>query len=317
MKRALSLGSVLALSLSLAACQTADIGQSSSSSSASSSVQPRMAMAEGMLQKAGVGIFMEGTHHLVTETNEELLLKSGTLNLDLYVDEKVRVSGEVSATVEAGGMIMDVESIETMSDADLPEVLEESSSSIISVASSSRPLPEYSSSARSLVSSVSVAKSSLAPSASSVAVASSSTAIPTASSSAGIGSDRGASVTAMAKAQVDATNFRFQYCNDHIGFCIPYHRNWYFQSSGANISPYLWHVEFADLAIEEAGQGIIVLNLVSGSLEGSDGVAVDQGDFVVASHQWTANRHFEVTGPKELRAAVEFMAKGIEVYAQQ
>ncbi len=128
--------------------------------------------------------------------------------------------------------------------------------------------------------------------------------------------DANVSVKAMAKAQVDAANFKQTYCSSHIGFCMPYHRNWYFQSFGANVSPYLWHVEFSSQSVEEPGQGSIVVNLVAGALEGSEGAAVQQGDFVVASRQWTGNRHFEVSGPKELRAAVEFMANGLVVYEQ-
>ena len=73
----------------------------------------------------------------------------------------------------------------------------------------------------------------------------------------------------MAKATVDAANFNKQYCTGHIGFCIPVHRNWYFQSFGANLPPYLWHVEIADHEISQAGDGAIFVNLVSGDL-GSD-----------------------------------------------
>ena len=120
----------------------------------------------------------------------------------------------------------------------------------------------------------------------------------------------------MMKALVDSENFTKQYCSPHIGFCIPYHRNWYFQSFGANVSPYLWHVEIADHSVEEVGQGVIMVNLVSGGLPSSEseGVAVSQGDFVVTSRQWTGNRHFKISAPKELRAAVEYMANGLVVY---
>lgn len=118
----------------------------------------------------------------------------------------------------------------------------------------------------------------------------------------------------MAKATVDSANFTQTYCSSHIGFCIPYHRNWYFQSFGATISPYLWHVEVGDQPVEEAGQGVIMVNLMAGPLSGSEGVAVEQGDYVVAKRQWTGNRHFAVSAPTELRAAVEFMANGLTVY---
>ena len=118
----------------------------------------------------------------------------------------------------------------------------------------------------------------------------------------------------MSKAAVDSSSFTTKYCSGHIGFCLPLHKYWFFQSFGANVSPYLWHVEVSNQSVEEAGQGVIVINLVSGSYGGTEGVAIDQGDFVVAQRQWTGNRHFEISGPKELRAAVEYMANGIEVY---
>ena len=126
-----------------------------------------------------------------------------------------------------------------------------------------------------------------------------------------------ASIRAMAKVAVDATTFTTKYCSSHIGFCIPLHKYWFYQSFGANVSPNLWHVEVSDKSIDDAGQGVIMVNLVSGGLTGTEGVAVAQGDFVVASRQWTGNRHFEISGPAALKAAVEFMANGVEVYSAE
>ena len=130
------------------------------------------------------------------------------------------------------------------------------------------------------------------------------------------GRDNTASIKAMAKQSGDTTQFTSRYCTGHIGFCIPVHRNWYFQSFGANISPYLWHVEIADHAVEQEGDGIIIVNLVQGGLEGSEGVAVERGSFVVAEKQWTGKRHFAITAPRELKAAVEYMAGGLSVYEE-
>ena len=120
----------------------------------------------------------------------------------------------------------------------------------------------------------------------------------------------------MTKATVDSGNFSMQYCTGHIGFCIPYHRNWYFQSFGTNVDPWLWHVEFGNKAVENPGDGVIVVNLVTGALAAGEGegTAVTQGEFVVAQRSWTGNRHFEVSGPADLRAAVEYMAQNIGVY---
>ncbi len=278
--------------------------------SSSSSVAARMATAEGTLSKAGIGIYMEGTHRLVTESGQEMLLESSAITLDDYLDAQVAVTGEIRPTVEEGGIIMTVESIERSGDSLMPEILEEAVSSSSQSSSSAEAEEVASSSARPVVSSSAPRSSAPASSAAPVSSAAASSVAASAAPSVS------ASVNAMAKVKVDAANFNQKYCTSHIGFCIPYHRNWFFQSSGANVSPYLWHVEIADHAIENAGEGVIMVNLVSGALEGSEGVAVDQGDFTVASRQWTGNRHFEISGPKELRAAVEFIANGLSVYEE-
>ena len=119
----------------------------------------------------------------------------------------------------------------------------------------------------------------------------------------------------MSKATIDAANFREKYCNGSVAFCIPYHRNWYYKSAGASLSPYLWHVEFSDRAVQEVGDGVIIVNLVSGAIaEGGGGTVEERGDFVVATRQWTDGRHVEISAPKALGAAVEFMMNGLEVY---
>jgi hypothetical protein len=75
-------------------------------------------------------------------------------------------------------------------------------------------------------------------------------------------------------------------------------------------------VEVADFDVEELGQGVIIVNLVSGEMSGSENVAVEQGAYVVAQHQWTGGRHFEISGPKELKTAVEYMAANISTYQE-
>lgn len=282
-------------------------------SSSSSSVPGRIATAEGVISKAGIGIYMQGTHRLVTASGQEMLLESSILSLDEYLDARVAVTGEIRPTVEQGGMIMNVESIVRSDDSAAPEILEESTSSAAESSSISSQEDEVSTSSSSHPAAASSSRRSSAQLVSSAAMAASSIASSAVSSTA---PSTDASVIAMAKAKADSTTFTQQYCTNHIGFCIPYHKNWYFQSFGANVSPYLWHVEVADHAVENVGEGVIMINLVSGSLDGAEGVAVDQGDYVVASRQWTGNRHFEISGPKQLKASVEFMANGLSVYEE-
>ncbi len=316
MKR-LTLLSALLLAVPLVACRstapqqppvTGTVMSSSSSSSA------RSATVEGVLQKAGVGIFMQGSHRLQMDDGTFLLLESTAVRLDDYLDDRVIVTGTVQSTVEAGGMIMTVELIEAAESFLQPEVLVEggSMSSTPSSASSRRssPAPMSSPTASSPAPLPVFPPSS--PSSPSPTAPSSPASIP--SSAAPTGRDVSASIAAMARAAVNSSTFTTTYCSSHIGFCVPVHKYWFYTSFGASISPYLWHVEVSDQSIEEAGQGVIVVNLAAGALTGSEGVAIIQGDFAVASRQWTGNRHFEISGPKELKAAVEFMAHGIEVY---
>ncbi len=300
--------------------------------------------ADGIIQKAGISIYMEGTHQLMTDDGLTLLLESKAVDLDAYLDTRVRVIGTAKPTVEAGGHILDVVRVEALRERLAPEVLEEtgavvissseesssvsssssvesSMSSVLSSRSSSVVTSRSSSVNLSSFASVSVVSSSVSSSdSSSTSSASLSPSSSSSISSSSIASSSpaaaSASVTAMAKAKMDAGSFSQKYCTGHIGFCIPVHRNWFFKSFGANISPYLWHVEVSDVAIEEAGQGVIMVNLVSGALSASaaEGVAVSSGDFVVAQRQWTGNRHFEISAPAQLKAAVEVMANGVEVY---
>lgn len=308
--------------LALAACKPAvpadtPTPPAAASSSSAESSAPAMAMAEGKLAKVGIGIYMQGTHRLMTDLGQELLLQSSTLQLDDYVDLQVRVSGEVSPAVENGAMIMTVQTIERVeSSSSVMSSSEMSVSSTSSVASSSSSLTSSSSSISSLAA---MQASSVASSVRrSSSVASSAPAVSSRSSvSSAALSAVDASVTAMAKAKVDATNFTQKYCSSHIGFCIPVHRNWFYKSFGAASSS-LWQVEISDHETENAGEGVIFVRLVSGALQGAEGVAVEtEAGKVVASRQWTGNRHFEISGPAELKSAIEFIAAGLAVSEPQ
>lgn len=95
---------------------------------------------------------------------------------------------------------------------------------------------------------------------------------------------------------------------------MPVHRNWFYQSFGATVDPYLWHVEFGNTAVENVGDGVIIVNLVSGAFTGAESTAEVHGEFVIAQKAWTGNRHVEISGPKELQIAVEYMARSITEY---
>jgi len=273
----------------------------------------RRVAAEGTIQRAGISIYMEGTHQLVTAEGQIVLLQSAVINLDDYLDERVAVTGVARPTVEAGGTIVDVETVERLE----PDVLVESSSSSSSESSLSSVASVSSVTVISSVSSSRSSSSSKSSSSSSAAVSSIMSSIQaSASSSSASSTDRTAAVTAMARVAGDTASYNQKYCTSHIGFCVPIHKYWFYQSFGANVSPALWQVEIGNSEISVAGDGIILVRLMSGSLPAgeSEGTAVVDGSNAVAKRQWTGGRHFEVFGPAELKAAVEFMANGIEVY---
>lgn len=327
MKRLQLLSSIGLLTVLLASCNTGVAPEDRpaeevrSSSSISSPSMASSTVVEGMLEKAGIGIYMEGTHRLQMDDGTFLLLRSSDVRLDDYVDSRVSVTGQLQPTVEQGAMIMTVSAISRIEPSAMPEVLMESNEAGSSSPAAVADVEEPSSSSSSNSSIRPLVNPPRTPPASSSSSDVSTTVLvgidESESSSSSAASSQAAqptSLKAIAKESVDTGHFTTKYCSSYIGFCLPLHKNWYYQSFAANVAPYLWHVEVGNTAIEEAGQGVIIVNLVSGPLEGPEGVAVEQGDFVVASRQWTGNRHFEVTGPKDVRTAVEYMANGLEVY---
>lgn len=253
---------------------------------------------EGTLELAGISVYMEGTHRLIMDDGEFLLLESDAVDLNGYVGETVSVTGDVRSTVEAGGLIMDVTDIE------LSKV---QSSASVSSSSQARSMPS-SSAASSILSSQ---KSSLPPAPSSTM---SSQASFASSVSLGDAGQTSAKTQAMAKDDLATGQWTQQYCTSHIGFCIPVHRNWWFKSFGTTTS-YLWHVEVSPEELQGLGDGPLVINLAAGSIPDSDDAKIkEQGDFVVGLRSWTENRHFEITAPKELQSAVEYITKNLTAY---
>ena len=253
---------------------------------------------EGTLEPAGISIYMEGSHRLMLLGNDFLLLESEDVDLEAYEGELVSVFGDVRPTVEAGGQIMTVERIERLNQEESSASSsseEEESSSSVSVVTSSVQASVVSSAASSVVSSVAV-------------------------SSAGIGATDAVQARAalMAKDDTSPSLWTQQYCTSHIGFCIPVHKNWWFKSFGTTTN-YLWHVEMGPEELQNLGDGPLVLNLLSGSLEAkdvADGAVVTQGDYVVGYRAWTDNRHFEISGPANLKTAVTYMTKSLATYAE-
>lgn len=297
MKRSLSiLGFACALALTACFGGNAPVDNTVSSSAASSTPEVMEDVTyRGTVARAGISIYMEGTHRLILAGGDFLLLESDTLALDDYVDQEVSVRGDVRSTVEAGGMIMNVSEIA------LVETSSEAASSDTSSEASS--VAELSSSSDAVSS-----RSSAVPATSSA----SSTMPSSAASSVPVSDALNERTKAMAKDDTSAGSWTQEYCSSHIGFCIPVHKNWWFKSFGTTTS-YLWHVELSSEEIVNLGDGPLVVNLVSGSVasKAADKEVKTQGAFVVGYRAWTDNRHFEISAPASLQAAVTHITQNL------
>lgn len=262
-----------------------------------SSVAPEERREEGVLEKAGISIYMEGTHRLLKDDGRLLLLESASVDLDTFIGSRVAVTGLVRQTVEAGGEIMDVELVEDVSAEEAPSSEGENESS---VQASEETVQEPPSSASSVVPPPpSSTASSAAPEPPSAEI------------------DERSS--RMAKDKTESDQWTQQYCSSHIGFCIPVHRNWWFKSFGTTTS-FLWHLELGPEELQELGDGPVVLNLMEGSLSAAGASERDlkvNGDFVVGYRSWTDNRHFEITAPAALRDAIQYLTENLAVYETQ
>lgn len=119
----------------------------------------------------------------------------------------------------------------------------------------------------------------------------------------------------MAGGGTDATVWTQRYCSSHIGFCVPVHKFWYYTSFGATEDT-LWHVEMSTKPIENIGDGPVRVDFVSGvMLDGVvDGTVKETDGRVVGYRSWTTKRHFEISAPSDLRAAVEYMTNALSTY---
>jgi hypothetical protein len=70
----------------------------------------------GTIKPMGMSIFMQGSHQLVDGDGEMIVIlqSDGDVNLQKFENKKVKVSGTASDTVEAGGKILNVSSIESL-----------------------------------------------------------------------------------------------------------------------------------------------------------------------------------------------------------
>jgi hypothetical protein len=353
-KSLLLAGSVCAFALTLVACAPfggTGSGTDSASSSSSESSVPQLVTHNvsyvGTIGALETSIYMQGTHQLNLDDGRLVLLQTtdGNLNLDVYLGKRVEVRGSVEPTVESGGLIMHVEEVTIL------ELADSSSSESQQVACGGfaglkcpdaamdcidNPndecdpanggadcigmcVPAQSSSSVARASSSSSSKKSEPAKSSSSSKAAVSSSVATSSSSvpAVTNADMEAQIVMMAKQNYAADSLWTQrYCTSHIAFCIPVHKNWYFKSFGATTTN-LWHVEFGMADIESINQGVMMLNLVSGSSAAAGGVSGQfktQGSDVVGYRDWNDGTHFELIADARLKAAMSYMLDHVTTY---
>lgn len=326
-----------ACSWGLSATDTSADASSSSSSDESSTLTTKNVNYIGTVEELGVSIYQQGTHKLTLGDGSEVLLESSELNLDAYVGRRVEVHGSVEATVEAGGTIMHVGSVTVLDEASSSKARElptgegqfcggfaamQCPEGFICIDNPGDDCDPENGGAD--CGGICTAKSSSSSSAKTSVLSSSAVAVVSPSSSSSSSTSQAVTISAsqsamagvMAKQKYDAPLWTQKYCTGYIGFCVPAHKNWYYKSFGATTAT-LWRVEFGLEAIEELGQGAIVLNLVSGtsaSSGGVDGQLKTQGSDVVGFKDWTNGKHFEITADARLSAVVEYMLSHLVSY---
>lgn len=264
----------------------------------------------GIIRPAGMSIYMEGTHRLVMDDGKFILLESKVKDLNGYVDEEVKVLGAIRPTVETDAMIMRVEAIELVTpkkeettekaipepDADTKDDGAERAEVVEAESSSSEPA---------------IAEDEIDDPAN--------TTPPVLPSTPESSEPSPALLSRMKKMSSETftpENWSQQYCTEHIGFCIPVHRNWWYKSFGATSTSY-WHVELSSESIENLGDGPIVVVLNGESLTAlqmKDGSIHTEGSAVVGYRSWTNGRHFEVRADSSLRTAVEYLTANLQTH---
>lgn len=325
--------------LLLSACSRLGIGggaESSSSSSSQSEQATQNVTYQGTVEDTGVSVYQQGTHKLILENGSFILLESPSIDLDAYLGRRIEARGSTSSTVEAGGTIMmvaEVTDLDTSSSSASAKMcggiagiacdpgmncVDDPSDScdpnqggadcsgicVPSSVSSSSSVAAASSSAPVASSSSMVAVGSAPPASSAMSVSSSSV----------VSGDIEAKIVAMAKEDfTNAARWTQTYCSQHMGFCLPVHKNWYYKSYGSKTGS-LWRVEFDNAELPDTpDSGVIKLNVISGtsaSVGGSSGQVSVNGPAAVGYFDFDG-KHFEISGDARLRAAIEYMISHI------
>lgn len=314
MKKSLALLSLLIVS----ACTTAvpeDTTENSLSSSSvamsTSSVSSEVVQTlQGTVETIGISVYMEGTHKLLLQDGTFILLQSDAVDLNGYVAERVAVTGTVHATVEADGLIMNVDSIVLSSSSSSSVSPESASVTSVSLSSTTSVAAPVSSSTQATSLYSSIASIYSAPS-STVSVQSiSAPTVPQVTTDDPV-------LRTLASADYSPAKWTSEYCSKAEPFCIPIHKSWWYQGYLGTATDRL-SIEVSSVEILNKGEGKLVVRLLTGSVDSVgavDGEIKKVGTTIIGYKAWTNNRRFEITGHETLQTPIQYLLQNLKSVA--
>ena len=267
----------------------------------------------GTVQPAGISIYQEGTHKLVLPDGRFILLESNAIDLNGYVGEEVELFGSLRPTVEAGGMIMNVEKAVAMIDEDEDE--EEDTNEATGTGSTTEqddttvpPQEDFDDSSDKEDEIYSETEETDTPE---LSEEDDSESDFTGSTSSVDPVVRSARAQKMSGFDYSEEYWSLEYCSSHIGFCIPVHKWFWYRSFGATDQD-LWHVELGSDEVQQIGDGPIVLQLLPGELPSgaSDRKTMLVGEEVKGYVLWNKG-YFVVSAPASLENAVSYIVSSL------
>lgn len=280
------------------------------SSSSASSAETLTRYTDVSLQ--GTLMFQPGSatnYELRTPGGSVFALATGTTSYAEYEGKEVQIAGTLEESLDGSVRLLTVKEI-TEVVGEKSSSSEESSSSVASV--SSAAVSSFSASSKASAAS---SKASVASVVSSAPAAASSASAPSTGDGSSVHSEEWLARAKKMSRSRGPEAWTQQYCSSHIGFCFPVRSDFWYRSFGAAAGS-LWHVEISSEDILNLGDGPLVVDLVTGRLEGdlSDGLIREADGTVFGYRNWTNNRYMRVSAPSELYASVEIITKGIVPY---
>ena len=279
---------------------------------------------QGVVKPAGISIYQQGSHRLELADGRFILLESESIDLNGYVSESVEIHGALRPTVEAGGMIMRVETIQLLTeDVDEENVLEdlpgsdevssddEDEEEATAAEEDTQDEPQSEEEQDDQIEDTDEDASE--DTQEEFGQSDTSSSAEPEDESTTLSPELAARTEKMSSENFAEDQWTQQYCTEHIGFCIPVHRNWWFKSFGTT-SSYLWHIELSSEEIDNLSDGPIHVNLITGTVgakKATDGQVRLQSGKIIGYRSWTDNRHFEISAPASLEESVRYITANL------